>query len=217
MKNKNAHLSMILITIMAIFTLLPNMALAQLRYSAGVDYNIIENPLPLNKFGQKEVVVFFTYQCSFCYQFEPAVIKWADKQKPKDVGFYQIPAVGGYVLNFTARVKYVADKLGLGRNFDHAYFEGIHKYRKRNLLGKKDAAIDMMVKYGADKAAAEKAWDSLSVKSNLKRSEKLWQQAKLTGTPSIIVNGKYLVMLVGDYKHTFDVINFLLETTEVPQ
>lgn len=189
-------------------------ASAQALYTEGKDYTVLENPLPLRKAGQEEVVEFFSYACPHCANLEPHIIKWKNEKKPEDVGFYQIPAVGG-TWTFVAQVKYTADKLGLGDEFNQKYFTAIHTDKKRRLLGAKSAAIDFMVKEGgADKSEAEKAWSSLQVKSGLKNSAQLWVQAKLDAVPTVIVNGKYQVKL-NQYDEFFAVIDFLLATTSV--
>lgn len=189
-------------------------ASAQALYTEGKDYTVLENPLPLRKAGQEEVVEFFSYACPHCANLEPHIIKWKNEKKPEDVGFYQIPAVGGS-WTFVAQVKYTADKLGLGDEFNQKYFTAIHTDGNRRLLGAKNAAIDFMVKEGGvDKAEVEKAWGSLQVKSGLKNSAQLWVQAKLEGVPTAIVNGKYKVKL-NQYDEFFAIIDFLLATTSV--
>ncbi len=196
-------------------TLLSANAGAQSLYTEGKHYTVLETPMTLQKPGQKEVVEFFSYTCPHCYNLEPHILKWAAETKPEDVGFYQIPATGGKLWTFTAKVKYVAKKLNLGHEFDSKYFAALHKDKNHRLMGSKDDVIEFMVKEsGADKAAAEKAWDSLQVKSGLKQSAKLWQQAKLSGVPAVIVNGKYVVAL-RDYESFFNIINYLLSSTEV--
>ncbi len=192
-------------------------AFAQSLYIEGKDYTTLENPLPLQEAGKEEVLEFFSYTCPHCANLEPHLVKWAKEKKPEAVNFYQIPGVGGKLWTFTARTKFVADKLNLGHEFDSKMFTAIHTDKNRRLLGDKDSVIDFMVKEGgADKAAAEKAWDSLQVKSALKKSAKLWQQAGLSGVPVVIVNGKYVVRLSSDYDKFFNVIDYLLVTTGVP-
>lgn len=191
-------------------------AFAQLKYIEGRDYTVLEQPLKLQKAGEKEVVEFFSFVCPHCYNLEPHIVKWSEESKPADVGFYQMPAVGGKLWTFTARVKFVADKLQLGKAFDERYFNELHKEKNRRLAGDKDSVIALMAEFGAEQQAAEKAWDSLAVKANLKKSDTLWQQAGLSGVPAVIVNGKYIVSLTS-YETFFEVIDFLLATTDVPQ
>ncbi len=192
-------------------------AMAQLRYQENVDYRVLDNPLTLTQQGQKEVLEFFSYSCPHCYNLEAHILKWAEEKKSPEVLFKQIPALGGS-WDFVGRVKFVADKLNLGHAFDTAYFKAIHKQRNRRLLGDKDSAIDFIVEHGkVDKATVEKAWDSLHVKSEMKKAIRLWNQTGLDGVPAVVVNGKYVVRLTADYRRFFDIIDFLLETTMVPQ
>lgn len=201
--------------LLATGALLTTSASAQLLYAQGKDYTVLETPMTLQNAGQKEVVEFFSYTCPHCYNLEPHILKWKTEKKPADVGFYQIPSVGGKLWTFTARVKYVADKLKLGHEFDAKYFDALHKDKNRRLMGSKDDVIEFMVKEaGADKAAVEKAWNSLQVKSKLKQSETLWQQAGLSGVPAVVVNGKYVVKL-RDYDTFFKVVDYLLASTDV--
>ena len=49
-------------------------------YKLGVDYRIVDNPLPVKKDGIVEVTETFWYGCGACYQFDPSVNSWASKQ-----------------------------------------------------------------------------------------------------------------------------------------
>ncbi|PID33593.1 MAG: hypothetical protein CR955_01780 [Thiotrichales bacterium] len=56
----------------------------------------------------------------------------------------------------------------------------------------------------------------MSVKNQMQKSNKLWQQSGITGVPTIIVNGKYVVrMSEGGTERLFDVIEFLLITDKL--
>lgn len=208
----------ILVSLVAALVLLVSVsASAQMKYIEGRDYTVLENPLALQKTGQEEVIEFFSFVCGHCYNLESHIVKWSEEKKPVDVGFYQVPAVGGKLWTFVGRVKLVADKLALGKKFDERYFEELHKNKNRRLAGDKDSVIAFMTEFGADKLAAEKAWDSLAIKAGLKKSAEMWTQAKLTGVPTVVVNGQYVVSLTNDYEAFFEVIEYLLATTDVPK
>lgn len=202
-----------------IFTALAmtQVAVAQLKFQENVDYSILENPLPVSQEGKKEVLEFFSYSCPHCYNLEPHIVKWAEEDKPEDVVFRQVPAMGGSgggSWTFLGRVKFVADKLKLGNEFDKAYFDAIHKKRQRRLLGDKDTIIDFIVEHSeVERPQVEKAWDSLHVKNNMKKAIEMMQKSAIDGVPTVIVNGKYMVRLTADYKRFFEVIDFLLATT----
>ena len=47
------------------------------EYRLGLDYRIVDNPLPVKKDGIVEVTESFWYGCGGCYSFEPAINDWA--------------------------------------------------------------------------------------------------------------------------------------------
>lgn len=190
-------------------------AVAQFKYLQGRDYQVLENPLPLQQDGQKEVLEFFSYACGHCAQLNPDLIHWKQHQKPANVGFYQIPALGGG-WTFPGRVKLTAEKLGLDEAFDEIYFAKIHQERQRQYLGDSDAAVALLAKHAqVDKKTVEKAWDSLAVKNNMYKAAKLFEQSGITGVPTLVVNGKYTVSITAaGAEHLFAVVDFLLTTTQ---
>ncbi len=208
MKKVLLSLGLLLMTVFA------QNALAQMKYFAGRDYEVLNNPLPLQKTGEKEVLEFFSYACPHCADLNPELTKWEKENKPVDVGFYQMPAVGGS-WTFVGRVKFTAEKLGLGEAFDTTYFDLLHKEHQRKYIGDEEAAFALLAeKAKVDKAEVEKAWNSLSVKNKMQKSAQLWKQSGLSGVPTIIVNGKYVVSVTSAGKERlFDVIEFLLATT----
>ncbi len=197
-------------------TLFSQNAMAQMKYLQGRDYEVLKAPLPLQKSGQKEVLEFFSYACPHCADLNPELVKWEKERKPADVDFYQMPALGGS-WTFVGRVKFTAEKLGLGEEFDETYFDLIHKERQRKYMGDEDAAFDLLAeKAKVSTDEVKKAWNSLSVKSKMQKSNQFWQQSGVTGVPTLIVNGKYAVsMSAGGAERLFDVVEFLLATDKL--
>ena len=52
----------------------------QAEYRLGVDYVLIDNPLPVKRDGVVEVTESFWYGCGACYSFESSINAWAAKQ-----------------------------------------------------------------------------------------------------------------------------------------
>ncbi len=194
-----------------VLALLSHNAMAQMKYLQGRDYEVLKDPLPLQSSGQKEVLEFFSYACPHCSDLNPELVKWEKERKPEDVDFYQMPALGGS-WTFVGRVKFTADKLGLGEAFDKTYFDLIHKEHQRKYMGDEDAAFALLSeKANVSIEEVKKAWNSLSVKNQMRKSNQLWQQSGITGVPTIVVNGKYVVrMSEAGTDRLFDVIEFLL-------
>lgn len=203
----------VLMLFVVVSTMLSSVATAQMKFLKGRDYRELKNPLPLQVAGKPEVIEFFSYACPHCANLHPTVVKWKNTQKPADVTFFEVPALGG-MWTFVARVKYTAKKLGLSDDFDAAYFQAIHNKRQRRLLGDKDTAFKFIAEHGnVGIDAIEKAWNSLQVKRDMQRSETLFNASGLSSVPAVVVNGRYVVT-INQPEKTFDVVNFLLATTQ---
>ncbi|MBS9778067.1 MAG: thiol:disulfide interchange protein DsbA/DsbL [Gammaproteobacteria bacterium] len=205
----------ILSTILFIAAVFSSNVFAQALFVEGRDYKVLEQSLPLQKTGEKEVVEFFSFACPHCASLHPVLTNWVKNSKPVDTTFYPMPATGG-MWAFVAQVKFTADKLSAGDDFDQAYFDAIHKDNQRKYLGDKDAAFTLIQKYtNVGEEQIEKAWNSLAVKNNMRKSADLWQKSGLTGVPVVIVNGKYVVSLSAKgADHMLNVINYLLAITK---
>jgi thiol:disulfide interchange protein DsbA len=67
----------------------------------------------------------------------------------------------------------------------------MHVQRLR--LGSKSAVRELFVANGIAGADFDKAFDSFGVNSQVRQAEARAKSAKITGTPSLMVNGKYLI------------------------
>ena len=56
------------------------------NFVAGQDYQVLANPVKVEKPGKIEVREFFWYGCGHCYSLEPHMQSWL-KKLPKDVRF----------------------------------------------------------------------------------------------------------------------------------
>lgn len=181
-------------------------AQAQLKYQEGTDYSVLATTLDQDE--ANKTIEFFWYGCPHCYHMEPALQEWLASGKNTDQ-VEKIPAVtpnweGGAYLFYTLR------ELGMNaKEMDQKIFDAFHKDKNRAIIFKKDAAIEFLVKNGADKEKAEKAWESLAVKQKVKHASNLFEATKLDGVPGFVVAGKYLVGGDGDYPRLFDKLNTL--------
>ena len=85
---------------------------------------------PVRTGDRIEVLEIFWYGCPHCYALEPYLKKWL-KNKPEFVEFVQLPAVLNRSWAFDARVFYTFVALGLIDELHEAYFDAIHKDRRR--------------------------------------------------------------------------------------
>lgn len=157
----------------------------------GAEYTVLATPQPTQAVGKKvEVVEFFAYHCGACNAFEPALVNWVKKQGDNIV-LRRIPLPFQGASDPEARLFLTLDAMGKLDEYHHRVFKAVHVERKR--LIKDDAIIAWATSNGLDKAKFMEAWNSFGVQTKLKRLPQLTEAYKVSGTPSIIIDGKYLV------------------------
>jgi len=140
-----------------------------------------------------EVVEIFSYACPACNTFEPYFAKWKESQKDvADIEVISLAAPGQGVWTLYAQVFYTLESMNELDRGHQAFFDAIHKDRKRFINEKQIA--DFMETQGIDKEKFLKAWNSFSTKSSFNRgTELIVNQYRVPFTPAIVVNGEYLL------------------------
>ena len=162
----------------------------------GTDYTLIENGQPFDPAaGKVEVVEMFGYVCPACNAFQPVMNAWESKL-PADVRFTYVPALFGGPWDLYARAYYAADALGVEKKTHNALFNAIHtEHRLKGEQGQ-DTPQDLAAfyaLYGVDPKTFLDTLNSFSIDAKLNRAKQFSLQSGVQGTPTLIVNGKYLV------------------------
>lgn len=167
-------------------------------------------PQPTQTGGKIEVVEVFWYGCPHCYSLEPYLDKWQESI-PEDVEFRRVPGVLGKNWLPHARAYYTAEILGILENIHKPLFEAIHR-ENRNIMNERQLR-DFFVKQGAKKAEFDKVYQSQEVTDKIKEAFTASMGYKLTGVPTIIVNGKYRTSasMTGSNQKLIEVIDQLVD------
>jgi len=157
----------------------------------GVDYQTLSAPQPVQATGKKvEVIEFFAYHCPACNALEPSLNQWIKKQGDNIVmRRIHLPFQGA--ADPEAHLFLTLEAMGKLDQYHHRVFQAVHVQRQR--LMKDDAIIEWAVKNGLDRAKFMETWNSFGVTSKLRRLESLAKGYKVTSTPTIIIDGKYVV------------------------
>lgn len=163
---------------------------------AGRDYVEIASGQPFEPAnGKIEVVEIFGYVCPACANFQPLVSAWKARL-PSDVRFTYVPALFGGTWDDYARAFYAADSMGLvGRTHDPLY-KAIHIDRTLKGERGRDSVEDIAgfyADYGVDPKQFASTMSSFAVNAKTNRAKQFAQRSQITGTPSLVINGKYLV------------------------
>jgi thiol:disulfide interchange protein DsbA len=180
------------------------------KYQSGVHYFPIEPAQPLSSTpGKVEVVEVFSYACSHCATFEPAVEAWRGRM-PARATFTALPAAWNQQWEVFARCYYAAQSLGIADKSHAAFFKALH-VQKTPFTNIGDVAR-WYSSYGVTEDNFVAALQSFEVESKVRRSRELVPQWQVDGTPTVVVAGKYRITgaSAGGYDKVFDVVDFLV-------
>mgnify|MGYP001163478685 CR=1 FL=1 len=165
---------------------------------------------PVRTGDRIEVLEIFWYGCPHCYALEPYLKKWL-KNKPEFVEFVQLPAVLNRSWEFDARVFYTFVALGLIDELHEAYFDAIHKDRKR--MKNVEQVASWAQEQGVDPQLIMDTFNSFGVDSMLANATQMSGRYEADGVPTIIIDGKYrtTVSLAGGHNEIIDLINYLAQ------
>lgn len=185
-------------------------AVTEDKYKQGQHYSVLATPVKTRNSKKVEVVEVFWYGCSHCYSFEPVVQRWHENQAD-DVDFWQSPAIWRDHMVVHARAFYAAQQLRKKHPGLHqAIFDAMNV--NRNPLKDEAAVAALFAKNGVSAEEFGKAYNSFAATSGVRLADARTRNYKVTGTPELIVNGKYRVSarMAGSQQDMLDVVDFLI-------
>lgn len=162
----------------------------------GLDYVKIQDGKPLEAANGKIVVEeFFNYACPVCDNFEPWFAPWVAKQ-PSWVKVVHVPAAFRSDFLPYAKAFYAAQALGLIDKTHEAVYDAIHLTHKLPGEGMRidDKSIaSFYAQYGVSAKTFLAEMQSAAVAGAVHRATEHLKQSKVMGTPSLLIDGRYLV------------------------
>ena len=156
----------------------------------GKGYTLINPPQPTNTGTKIEVLEFFFYGCSHCFTLHPLLSNW-EKKMPKDVELVYVPTIFSNPMEPMARTFYALESLGQIKKLHDALFDA---WNVDNIDLSDEARITEFVsKHGVDRKKFGEAYNAFAMQSKVMRSKQMAQSYGIRGTPTLIVDGKYLI------------------------
>lgn len=185
---------------------------AQPAYLEGRDYSLLDQPVRTLNPAKIEVVEVFSYTCPHCFHFEPMIEEWAKKQKD-DVALVQTHTKWSAGMEPYQRGFYTAVTLKVKDKVQLAVFKAIHEQQKQ--LPDAQAWADFLAAYGVSKQSVLSTYDSFIVSGQVAQADQRSRDYKITGTPEIVVEGKYRVSTrtSATYDDMLKVVQFLVDKT----
>ena len=177
----------------------------------GLDFEVIA--VPVKRFApvkaKIEVAEVFSYACVHCAHFQPAVDAWLKKKRP-DVQWEYVPAVFGGPFTSFAAAYYAADAMGVRERSHSAVFKAIFD-EKAVKDAEPQVIADLYARWGVDPPKFIAMMDSPAVREKLAAAKKFALDTGITGTPTLVVNGKYRIQSTTDRSfpgmlHTLDLV-----------
>jgi protein dithiol oxidoreductase (disulfide-forming) len=157
---------------------------------AGKDYKVIDPPQPTHSGNKIEVLEFFFYGCSHCFDLHPHMTSW-EKKMPKDVELVYVPTIFNANWEPMAYTYYALEVLGKNHELHHDLYEA---WNVKNVdLGDLNKISNYLAQFGVDKKKFADAYQSFGVQSKVTRSKQMSQTFNIRGTPTLIIDGKYLI------------------------
>jgi protein dithiol oxidoreductase (disulfide-forming) len=180
------------------------------NYLEGKDYVLLDEPVRPQDPSKIEVAEVFSYLCGHCFHFEPLVSAWAKAQQ-SDVVLVPVHASWGEAMLPYQRGYYTAVLLKVKTKSHQATFDRIHRDGKE--LATAEAWADFLSGYGVTKQAVLSSYNSFAVNSLLAQADARVRGYKISGTPELIVDGKYRISSrqVGSQEAMLKVAQFLVD------
>jgi thiol:disulfide interchange protein DsbA len=190
--------------------MLSGWASAEDKFREGEHYVLISPPVNVGASDEVIVNEFFWYGCGHCYSFEGMLRAWEGKL-PDGVMFDATPAMWNGPMQLHAKAYYVAKALGVLDTLHEKIFEAMHLKRQR--LSSKGQIRELFVANGVDGEAFDRAFDSFGINSQVRQAEASARGARISGTPSMMVNGKYRIeaRMAGSQAGMLEVADFLIQ------
>lgn len=171
------------------------------------DYKLVQPAQPTHSGNKVEVLEFFFYGCSHCYNLHPLLSEW-EKKMPRDVTLEYVPTIFNPSWEPMANTYYALELMGKHKQLHDQLFTA---WNVNNTdLGDLAKISAFVAKNGVDSKAFADNYQSFSVQTKVMRSKQMTQSYALRGTPTIVVDGKYLITGLQP-ADTIKVLNDLVE------
>jgi thiol:disulfide interchange protein DsbA len=183
------------------------------QFQEHINYEIVAEKAS----AQPTVTEFFSLYCGHCFQFEPLVADVKAKLKPgtkfekSHVSYIPrgIPeAQMGMVKSYVIMEEIGGEK---GEEIKLYFFNQIHIQSKR--VDDVATMKSLFIEKGITKEAIDKYFLDLKITAKAEKMASLWEEKKITNVPTLVVNGKYMVIMnsVKNMEEMMTLVNYLID------
>jgi len=177
---------------------------------AGEHYRVLDNPVRTASDNGVEVAEVFWYGCPHCYNFKPLAEAW-EAEAPDYINYVKLPAALGRSWEPHAYAFYALEAMGELDKVHDALFDALAGERRP--LNTPEALADFVAGYGVNAEKFLENYNSFGVRARVQQAQVKIRGARITGTPTMLVDGKYVVSasMAGSHENTLKVVEYLAE------
>ncbi|WP_417544914.1 thiol:disulfide interchange protein DsbA/DsbL [Marinobacter sp.] len=178
-------------------------------WKEGTHYKKLDTPVRTDSGSRVEVVEVFWYGCPHCYNFKPLAESWEAKA-PDYVDYVRLPAALGRSWEPHARAFYALEAINALDKLHDALFDALAGERRP--LNDGESLADFVAGYGVDREEFLDSYNSFGVNARMQQAQAKIRGARITGTPTMLVNGKYTVSasMAGSLERVLEVVDYLV-------
>jgi len=194
----------------AAFLLAGSLSAAAADFQEGEHYERLPIPVDTRNPDQVEVVEVFSYGCIHCKNFQGPIDAWLEGA-PEVVDFYRMPATFNESWQALAQLFYTAEALDVTEQVHDPIFRAIHDNGVNLTEPERMAELFERVA-GIEPEQFNSVFNSFSVRSRVQQAHARGLTYRLSGTPTLIVDGRYRVdgRMAGGNAAMLDVVDHLV-------
>ncbi|GLP96682.1 thiol:disulfide interchange protein DsbA/DsbL [Paraferrimonas sedimenticola] len=177
------------------------------RFVEGQDYQVVASKTTEQA---KELRVFFSYNCPHCYRHQSVIEATMPKLSEPLPLVWNPVGVGRKTWALSQLAHLIAERYNKRAIMQMELFERIHE-RGMPLQSRNDVAA-FLAPFGIDKQEVLKVSKDPQLARQMEQLDRRAFNAEISGVPSLLVNGRYLVSAkINDAEVLADLIDYLSE------
>lgn len=204
----------LMLSALALIVLAAGSASAE-EFRAGTHYKVLPEKLPTSYRGEEagEIMEIFSYSCIHCFNLEPFITSWK-QGKPDDIRFTPVPVIFNSSQIPEAKAYYTGEFLDVIAQSHPSIYNEIHV--NRNRLSSDADFAEVFERFDVSESDYMDMANSFAVNTRVSLAQKITQMSGVEGTPSLVVNGKYLItgQLAGGNERMFTVAEWLIRNED---
>ena len=178
-------------------------------WEQGTHYKVLDNPVRTEQADKIEVAEVFWYGCPHCYSFKPLTEEY-EKNAPDYVSYVRLPAALGKSWEPHGYAFYALQAMGELDKVHDALFKAL--VVERRSLNTPEALAEFVAEHDVDPDEFLKNYKSFGVNARMQQAQAKIRGARVTGTPTMLVNGKYIVTAstAGSPEAVIEVVEYLV-------